>query len=405
LKKIIKFLAGSVVMQATGALCGILLARWMSVEDYAYYTVMVMVSGAMVIITKGGVNLGLNSVLGKVWPDRLKSRDALLYALKVRRFIAYISLPFILLSTVWLLSKNNADYITILFLSFLLVLNFLLDFNSRLYDQVVYFDGDGDVLQAWEAVFSIMRLMLIVTLWYLGMMDVVIVVLITYLASGLRCIPIRARLSSMLRNDSPSESYPEIKNIAKKQYPMEVFNVLQAQFVLVLIAFTGDPAYTAAFGAMTRVGQLFLPMTALLNAYMLPKFCKMTSSEADSRFFKWTFWSLVPGLVLVWVSLQFPSSLLWIVGDKYSGYEREIFWVSVFFMLKSSSIFMWQLLANRGRNNLVYYQIPILCIWSLGVYYTYGLASFLGVLVFQLGFPVSMAVVAILEYFRGKYRG
>jgi len=400
IKRLAAFLSANILMQLFGAISGILLARWMEVDEYALYTIMTMVSGAMIILTKGGVNLGLNAYLGQMWPDKVRCSEALSYALSVRKKIALLSLPMILLITGWLLYENGATPVNIALLLALLCLNFICDFHSRLYDQILNFANRANEIQWWDSIFAATRLTLYLFMKALGMLNVFSAVLIAYIALGLRVFPVRKKVNEEINVvEYRGDEYSKIKTIAKRQFPIEVFNVLQAQLILILIAQFGEPENTAAFGAMTRLGQLFLPLTSLLNAYIIPRFCVMEKDSAIRVFTIWSCLSAVPGLFLCSFALVKPELLLLIVGDNYSNYTTEVFWVAIFFLLKSTSIFMWQLLANIGRNRFVYLQIPLFSAWCIFSICYIDLKEFLGILIFQLGFPVVVAITSIVEFY------
>lgn len=408
MKGLSKFLSMTLIAQGVAAVTGLLLARWLTVEDYAIYTVMIMIAGAMMVLTKGGVNLGLNAVLGRVWPDLGLAKGALVYSLKVRRIVSIISLPVVLIFSTWLLSANGATGWLLVSMLLLLCLNFYFDFHSRLYDQIANFANQAHRVQLIDAIASLLRLVMIALLHISSTLSVTLSIFIGVLATGLRVIPIRRMVSSILAKktvDIGREGKSRISRVTKRQFPLEVFYVLQGQIVLVIVAFYGVVSDTAVLGALWRIGQLYLPINAIVNAYAIPRFSQLDDDKVLISLLKWGGFLLFPGVLLCVVALFYPQVLLFLIGDNYSGYEKELVLTCIFFALSSFSSSVWQLLANRGLNKFAYIQVPCFIIWCvLSPLFFLDLNVFSDVVLFQLGFPLSLLLTALYELYRAEIR-
>src|SRR4051794_20751093 len=82
------FFIGSAVAQAASAFTGLLLARWLSVQDYAIYTLIAVLMGAMTVLTKSGVQLGFTAILGRHWPDMERASAVVEAVGQARRLIS-----------------------------------------------------------------------------------------------------------------------------------------------------------------------------------------------------------------------------------------------------------------------------------------------------------------------------
>src|SRR5437762_4084405 len=137
--KLLNFLIYVVLSQGIGAITGLLLARWLDVGDYAIYTVVGIIMGAIAIVTKGGIQLGLNALLGKTWPDRERAAELARAAMGQRWKLSARLLPVVLAIAAWLLYRNHAGAILIVLLLALLLVTWYFDMQSRVVDQVLLF--------------------------------------------------------------------------------------------------------------------------------------------------------------------------------------------------------------------------------------------------------------------------
>jgi O-antigen/teichoic acid export membrane protein len=399
-KGLSKFFSATIGAQALAAITGLLLARWLSVDDYAIYTVMTMMMGAMMVLTKGGVNLGLNAVLGRVWPNLALAKGALTVSLQIRKRVAIASLPIVLSLSFFLLFKNGAGIFLIILMLLLLVAVFIFDFNSRLHDQIITFANRAHEIQIIDCVASGFRLLCIGILKPIGFLSAGAAIFVATLSIGLRVIPIRRLVASILFKEKQkidASDVKEIKSITKRQYPIELFYVFQAQIVLVLLAVYGESSDTAVIGALGRIGQLYLPVMVFLNAYSIPRFARVAKHKIVPHLIMWSAMSIVPGIFLCTLAIFSPEWLLFLVGENYANYQRELLISCIFFAFSSFSTCVWQLLANRGLNKYSFLQIPVFILWCLLAPLFLDLTTLVGVLWFQLGFPIALLVAAMAD--------
>ncbi|WP_304199590.1 hypothetical protein [Flavobacterium alvei] len=91
--KLISITGGAqVIVQAVGFVCGILIIRLLSVEEYAFYTLANTMLGAMTVLSDGGISTGVMAEGGKVWQDKEKLGRVLVTGLEMRKKFGVISL-------------------------------------------------------------------------------------------------------------------------------------------------------------------------------------------------------------------------------------------------------------------------------------------------------------------------
>ncbi len=407
LKKLSTFLFGSMLAQACSGLAGLLLARWMPVADYAIFTVLSMLFGAMVILTRGGVPLGVVALLGRTWPDRDRGAEVLCAGLAERRLVSLVVLPFLLAVGAWLLLRNHAAPWLALLLVGLLLLQWEFDMRSSVIDQVLLFADRATSLQSVDTRLNALRLGAVLALFAIGGLNLYTAVAIGVLGAAMRVPMIVRRVSGEVplhgaraRGDDRSA----IRAVVRRQLPLEVFFVFQSQLVLAILALHGAVFGTAALGALAKVDQFLLPTQALFAAFAVPRF----ASARSGLFTGWAGWAALgamPGFALVLLTWLFPSLVLFFIGPHYYGLQHEVLASAVSAAATAATYNAWQLLANRGWNHWSWVQVPVVIAWCLAAPLLFHLDRLDGVLWFRAGFPLGLAGAVGVELLAAHRQG
>ena len=104
-----KFGAVQMLVQALGAVSGILVVRHLSKGDYALFTIANSMQGTMNLPADSGVSVALMAVGGKVWQDRRRLGELIHTALRMRRKLAGFVVIAVMPLLVWLLVHNGAS--------------------------------------------------------------------------------------------------------------------------------------------------------------------------------------------------------------------------------------------------------------------------------------------------------
>jgi hypothetical protein len=402
-----KFFFGSVASQGLAAVAGLLIARWMTVGDYAIFTVMMVIIGAMSVLTKGGVHLGFSAIVGRTWPDRTRAAQALSAAMQERRIISLLVLPPLLLAGGWLLLRNHATPELIVGLLGLLLLQWEFEMRTRIVDQILMFANRASVTQALDAFLALFRLLAVLGLYFYGLIQPIGVIGLGVLGAGLR-IPFIVRWVSQELPKRPIKINLEdralIRRITRRQLPLEVFFVLQAQIIFAILAWYSATDQTASIGALWRIGQLLLPVQAVVQAFGIPRF----SSAKQDIFRHWLLWSAaggLPGLGLIAMAYFFPAILLLLIGPLYADLHYELLVAAISMTASAAVGNAWQLLAHRGWNHWAWLQVPVVLIWCATAPLFLDLTRLDQVIWFQTGFPLGLSVVMLVELSAARCRG
>ncbi|MGO4325705.1 hypothetical protein AB4Z48_00010 [Cupriavidus sp. 2TAF22] len=410
--KLLNFLVYAVLSQGVGAITGLLLARWLDVGDYAIYTVVGIIMGAIAVVTKGGIQLGLNALLGKTWPDRQRAAELARAAMGQRWKLSAWLLPVVLAIAAWLLHRNHAGMVLTALLLALLLATWYFDMQSRVVDQVLLFANRAPALQALDTALSVARLVLSSALYALGMLGVLGATLVNVLCAGLRVPVVRrwiareipgagatlpgAGLSHAEHGARAAADRQFIGSVMRRQLPLEAFYCIQGQMVFAIVAFHGAVGQTAALGALSRIGQLLMPVGAVVAAYVIPRFAQAREGVLR-RFAAWVALACLPAAALVLLAILWPGLLLWLVGPNYAALHAELVVACLGSGFASVVGIAWQLLANRGLNHFAFVQVPVVAAWCALAPRLLDLTTLDGVLWFQLGLSSGLAAAIVCE--------
>lgn len=393
------FLTGSAGAQGLAAVTGLFLARWMPVPDYALYTVMITLIGTMNVITKGGTHFGYASILGRVWPDKARAAQAVKAVLTVRRSVSLWTLPPVVFLTAWLLHKNGASFGEIVALCGLLFAMWWADMQTRLVDQILFYAHLTTRVQMLDTILAALRLTGATALYLLSFLNVISAVVLSVLVSLSR-VPFIVRWVHRLvpvRDAAIDQSDIDIiKDSVRKQLPVEIYMVLQAQIILVLLSLFGTGTDVAGFGALGRIGFILVPLMMFSSAFLIPIYTR-AKEHLISLLFGLVLLAALPCLVLIALTYLYPDAMLWLIGDNYAGLQVEVLWaVSVSAATRLATIYR-NLIGSRGwiRFNLL--QIPLFFVWIVAAIFLLDISTIVGAFQLQLGFAAIIAIAASVD--------
>lgn len=392
-------------MQSSAAVTGLLLARWLSVNDYAIYTLIAVLMGAISVLTKGGVQLGFTAILGRHWPDMERASAAIEAATAARRLISLFILPPLLGVSAFLLLRNDAGPVmTGLFVG-TLVLFWWADMRTQVIDQILFFAKQTTRLQILDTAIGLARLFAVFVLHLVGALGSPTAVLVSVMAAVIRIGPVLRWISRLLpdvRLSALSSDVHEIRSTAMRQLPIDLFYVFQSQIVLFSLSVFGSTGNVAGYGAIGRISQLLVPVSALSYAFCIPVFARATSGIVP-MLAGFVAVSSIPGIALVLASLLSPWTLLWLIGPRYASLGNELVVGAMVGAFNCTAGIAWALVAHRGWNRWAWLQIPVGLGWCAIAPKVLDVGSITGAFWLQGGFSLGVIAAASADMI-GAYR-
>jgi hypothetical protein len=369
--------------------------------------VLAVLTGALTVLTTGGVNIAFSTIVGRVWPDRQRAAEALAACRRERHLISIVVLPFFLATASWLLLKAGAAPWLVASLLALMIVQWFVELKSHITDQILLFAQRAARLQSLEAALGALRLAAVTLLHLASGISILFVTALTVIGAALR-VPF---IQKWARQEIPMDSAravdadrKEIRSVTVRQLPVELYYCVQSQVALFLLAAMSAPAETASFGALGRLAQLFVPVSMLVSAFAIPRFSQ-TRTRVFAAFMSWSLLGLLPGLAVVAVAALAPSLLLLLIGPNYAHLQHEVLIASIYSATVALAMTMWRLAANRGWNRWTLLQIPVFCLWCVASPRFLDLTTLDGVLMFQFGFPLAMISATLADLVHARFKG
>ena len=407
LKRVVSFASTNVLTQAIGAISGILLVRWMPINDYAIYSVVMTVAGAITILTKGGVHLGLSSILGRVWPDLDRAASLISATIEVRRLVSAIILPIIIISSYYLIRRAGANDVLSIALCFSLAAFWWADMRTRVVDQILFFSKDAHYVQGVDLRVAVARISLISIMNIFGVVSVLSAAIVNVFGAVARIRPISGRINKTLhgRVGIPrDDDLREIKKISYRQIPTDIFYVCQAQLAMGFLVSAANSTSIATYGALSRISQLLTPVEAVSLALFVPIFSS-GSLGSIRKYVSLLALGAVPGLILSAVAIFAPRFLLWPLGPAYFNQVEALIACALTSAFNVTTNIAWSLAAHRGWNRWGWLRIPFGIFWCLSAPFFLPTNTVSGAFLFFSGFSIGVLLAVLFDLLHAAKRG
>ena len=391
------------VAQGLGVFAAILVVRTLSKEDYACFVIVNSIGPAMTLLSDNGVTGSLSAIGGRFWQDDEKMGSLVNTATILRRRLALFSALLVTPAMIWMLLRNQAHALTIVWLVALTLVGVYFQFNTGVLTAVVNLRQQVGRMQALVFAGVLPRLALIAGFAALSVLN-------APLAAGAGVVAFAAQFllleywvkRQIAWRAAPQEEYrTEILALVKKQAPLTIYFCLQSQISIWLISVFGNVHHVAEVGALGRIGMIFGVLASTVSALVVPRFARC--QEPSRLLFLYAiiilgFASLVlAGTILAWL---FPGSLLWLLGAQYA-HLSDLVWLAVLASGTTSfSGVLYSLNTNKGWIPPAALMIPLEIIGQVMLCLIFDLSTPRGVLAIGVLGPLVPSVITVVVGWR-----
>jgi len=320
------------IIQGTGFIGGILVIRLLSVEEYAFYTLVNTMLGTMTVLADGGISTGVMSEGGKVWNDRNRLGAILATGMHMRRQFAIGSLLVSLPILFYLLNEQGLIWWQSVILIACLTPTFWAALSGSLLQIVPRLHQDINQLLKINIGVNVARLaVLLPTLFIFPFAGVAI------LAAGVSQVGgnIQLRKLSLKNADwkqSPDPEYRQkIMGTVKKVLPGSIYYCISGQITIWLIAIFSDTEGIAQIGALGRLMMVLTLVRLMIDMLIVPRYARL---KPQKKLIIIRFFQVLMVVAVIAISISsfvylFPDECLWILGNKYADLQHEIFLMTV----------------------------------------------------------------------------
>lgn len=387
--------ATQIFIKGIGFISGIIIINFLSIEEYAFYTLANTVLATMILLADGGISAGVMSQGGNVWRNKDELGKVVTTGLNLRKKFAAGSVLISIPIMSFLLWKHSASLLMIILIISSIIPAFYARLSSSILGIVSKLHQDIDSLQKNDLKVEIGRLALTASFIFIYPFS-----FIAILANGLSRLYGNKNLKKLAKNyvNFKNEDDPEVKSkilkTVKRVMPGTVYYCLSGQITIWLISFFGSTTDLGQLGALGRLVILISLFNSILGFHVIPRFARMVNKRVHllKYYVKVIFVSAFLMILFVLLVDVFSTQILWILGEKYSSLEYELLLAVAGSSLSLIAGFAFSLNLSRDwvLNPVMSISISIFSI-IIGIFW-FDVSSLLGVLKYN----IFLAVIQLL---------
>ncbi len=349
-------------VQLLGFFSGILLIRYLSQSEYAYFTIANTMQGTINVLADIGITVGLTSIGGRVWHDRHRFGELVKTALIFRRKLGLLAVAVVTPVMLFMLVRNGAPSLYAAILVIIVVVGLLVQFSVGVLSVVPRLLSNLRWIQVIDLAGAILRLTLVGALLFV-FLNAGVAVLIATIGLVVQYRMLRSYVRGVIDFDAPEneEDRREIYRLTKHLAANAVFYCVQGQITVFLISlFAHRSSAVAEVGALGRLAMVFTVLSNLLTNIFVPAFARCQ----DRRRLRWLYFGILGGvtvfsLVILGGAQFFPREFLFILGSKYSHLEHELLLMVGVAVASALTGTFWALNASKAWVSLAWLYIPL----------------------------------------------
>ena len=391
-----------IVIQGIGFICGIAIIRYLSTEQYAYYTIANSMLAAITILTDSGISAGVTSESGKIWQNKEELGKVLATGIQLRKSFAVFSLCISIPALFYLLDTQGLEWWQSLGLVAAMLPVFWATLTGSILQIVPKLHQDVDELLKINLSANGIRLALtFLTLLIFPLASLAIV------ATGMGQVYTNFQLRKLsTRNaDWKVESDPvykaRIMKVVKRVVPGTIYYAVAGQLTVWLVSAFNDTDGVADIGALSRIMAVLVILRMTLNLLVIPRFARLTD---DKSLLLKRFGQII-GLVAILATgivsaiYIFPEPVLYVLGDNYANLEYELFLISISSCLSMIGEIIYQLTSSRGIiANPLYFIPTMIAAQVITIFFLVDVTTVVGVISFSM-VTISVSISYQIVYF------
>ena len=321
------------LVQALSLISGILVIRLLPTQEYAWYTITNTILGSMIILSDGGIAVGVMSEGAKVWQNKREMGIILATGLNLRRKFAIGSLLVSLPILSYLLFHHNASWLTILLISVSLIPVFYATLSDSLLEIILKLHQDVTPLQKNQIFVAVARLLVTgLTLFAFPFAS------ISILANGIPRIFGNIQLYKMTSAYAERKLEPDsgikrnILKVVNRRMPESIYFCVSGQITIWLISIFGNTTSVAEVGALGRLAMVLNVFSSIIAIIIIPRYAKLFFDRTLllRRLFQVISALIAVCLLIISISWAFPHQILWILGESYKNLDIHLLFLSIY---------------------------------------------------------------------------
>lgn len=388
LKLIGSFIVGQGSVQAIQVISGFFLIRWLSIEQYAQYSVAFAFQSTAQMLIEFGFSGAIVALVGK----RINDRNVIGNYIKAgqfyrNRFFFLIGTACLVLFPLFTAKHNWSMWVTIALLTCILS-NLFFSGNASYYMPPLIIHKRFTSLYRIQTRNGSIRFLLIAVLYFTSVLNAWLAALTTSLLTIANGFAFKKKAGKYVQEPDKAslEVRKEMFQYIRPIMPGIIFAAFQGQIMIFIISIFGGAASIAEVGALSRVGQLYLIFITAGGTIVAPYIARQEKEGLFTKYAAILGVAISISVSLVLLAYLFPGLFLWIIGNKYSHLSGELILMLINAGFGFVNGIMWKMNASRKwvYNWMPMVSIPGILVIQTGCTLLMDLSTTADVLVFSL---------------------
>lgn len=373
-----KLLGAGAIAQVLNLVTGLALLRWLTVEEYAQYTVAFGFSATLAALVDLGFAGAIMPLVGDRASDRVAFGAYIRAALHLRARIAVVLLP--ISAVIFFVVTGPRDWgigVEIgLFATIALTL--LAKAMADIYSLPLLMHSRYREYYAFQVGTSGLRLAASAGLYGFRGLTGVTASAVSAVAALLNGLAYKRLARNYV--DVPDARDPEktraIRRLMAPLLPGLIFTAFQGQITVLLITVFGDVRAIAEVGALSRLAALFAVLAGLNQVLIAPRFPQVPRDRLRLEIMRVLGGVGALSLMLTVLAFVFPAPLLFLLGSSYDHLSAEVAWfmlgaslgylAGTIYFINVSRRFVWHWTTWLGLGLVIFSQVASAIFFDLG---------------------------------------
>jgi O-antigen/teichoic acid export membrane protein len=381
-----RFTSVQLVVQILNACTGILIVRTLVRPEYALFIIVNTMQTALNLLADLGIHIGVTSIGGQIWNDRLAFSRLIYTAMALRRKLAFFAVAVSLPVMFVLLIRAGASWPYALLISGVVLAAFGSMVGILIEGLVPRLHSQYRQIQNVDLLGAGARFLLVGSVVFIHF-NAAIAAGIGTISFGLQRWLVRRQASKFIdiRAEPDARYRKDLVRFVKTQALQIVFFCIQGQMNIWIISIFGSKERIAEVGALSRLGVIFAIMGSVLNGIAMPAFARAkTMSHLKRQIFTTLLLYVAFAALLILVSWRLPREVLWILGGKYGHLRGEVLLMVVSSVVFGLVTIVWSLNTARGWVSYTWIIVPATLAVQFGLVFLLNLSTVSGAILFQL---------------------
>jgi O-antigen/teichoic acid export membrane protein len=373
-RKLSKFFVGQGLVQIVSFVSSFALLRWMSVEDYAAFTLAWSIQSLMMAFGDLGIGGSVVPLAGAAGHDPKRLGDLIAAGRELRKRVFPVVVGCGVLAFWFLGRKHGVALPVVLTMCFLACFAVWINASTLFYSAPLVLRQQIGYIQIQQNVIAMLRLAAYGIAHLVGYINAALPLLVN---TGLQFIQLGILKKKCHEHIcEPTAPAISIQNARKEivrflypQWPILIFNTFQGQITILVVSLVGTTSALAEIGAVSRLNAIFVSLSAFYGIIVVPYFSRVEPTLATRRAFQVFIVAVGSLTAVVFVGFHFPRPFVWILGANYNHLESEIGWTLLSFGSAQLAGLMAAIVYARRivpRLSIAYIAIPVLACQLLG---------------------------------------